>query len=165
MPAKKMTEEEKAARKAKAEARAKVLGAIKLSEVKFSVTAPQPDRVKTHGREPAERSKIQRAVDKLVEQAYDKWVKAGKPEKTSEKPPGHITVANDPETVDAIVAVVRSAGVFTKHRVRFLEPEESEDKTKLDIAFVVSDPLAKETASESEATDDDSDESGKEGDE
>jgi hypothetical protein len=123
----------------------KPLAEIPLKDLKFAVSAPQPERIKTHGRAQAERSKVQKAIDRLVQQAYDKWVKAGQPEKTADKPPGHIYSPNDEATVNGIVAGVRSSSQFLKHSIRFLENEDREDGT-VDIAFVVFDKPSKEAA-------------------
>lgn len=102
---------------------------------------------------PRERSKEQKAVDKLVKSAYDAWVKAGKPEKFAQSPGGRLTVpVGDPET--KVRRMLTNSAAFLGVSVRHGEAKKSEvDGTELvTLAFRVVDRTDRSGASEAEAS-------------
>jgi hypothetical protein len=83
------------------------------------------------------RSKEQRAIDKMVELAYKKWVEAGKPKEFSKSPGGHLTV---PESQVLVVErAIRKSGVFLHLSIRFGSNEPDADGNVV-IVFRAADP-------------------------
>lgn len=97
----------------------------KLPELDLSALAGDPVIVTSaetmHAFRPqrADRSPQQRRVDAFVHQAYDSWVKAGRPEKwTAEKPHG-VRLNVDEAQLASLQAAIRKGGDHYNFRIRF----------------------------------------------
>lgn len=112
---------------------------------KLALIGPDPARkpVRGAGRKPAERSKTQKAFDMLVEQAYDKWVKAGKPAKFEDHPLGMVIVP--PVYEEGVRKAVRSGAALQNRSVRFGDSKLT-DEGNLEVVFSVSDRKVKAEA-------------------
>lgn len=94
------------------------LPALDLSDVQLSVAGPEVAREHIARKGPRERSKAQKTLDTLVQRAYDKWVKAGKPDNFADRPVG---VARVPEAQLMTVkrALQVGSGTFLNVSIRF----------------------------------------------
>ena len=115
-----------------------------MAQVKLALIGPDPARkpVRNAGRKPVERSKTQLAFDKLVAQAYDKWVKAGKPAKFEEHPLGMVIVP--PVYEEGARKAVRSAAGLHGYSIRFGESKLDSETGNLEVAFSAIDRKVKE---------------------
>lgn len=111
---------------------------------KLALIGPDPARkaVRNAGRKSAERSKTQLAFDKLVAQAYDKWVKAGKPAKFESHPLGMVVVP--PVYEEGARKAVRSAGGLYGYSIRFGESKLDSESGNLEVVFSAVDRKVKE---------------------
>lgn len=113
---------------------------------KLALIGPDPARkaVRNAGRKPAERSKTQKAFDSLVKQAYDKWVKAGKPDKFESRPLGMIIVP--PVYEEGARKAVRSAGSLHGYSIRFGDSKLDSESGNLEVVFSAVDQKVKPEA-------------------
>jgi hypothetical protein len=119
------------------------LPALDLTGSQLSIVGPDRLAKAAPKRNAKARSKEQLVIDDVVSQAYDAWVKAGKPGAFAESPGAALLVA--PGQEEATVAAVRRGAAFQGKSVRF--GEISKDGERVVIAFRVADlkPRAKKS--------------------
>jgi len=121
------------------------LSTMDASIVKAEVVA---DRKRTRNTSARERKAQQKAIDGLVQKAYDAWVKAGKPSEWAKMPGANVKL---PATqLDTLKSAVYAAGQYLDLRVRFGNVSIVDvDGTEIaDVVFTASDkPVEAEDAS------------------
>jgi len=112
------------------------LATMEATIIKPSVIA---ERRRTRSTSDRERKAQQKAVDGLVQKAYDAWVKAGKPTEWAKMPGANVQL---PATqLDTLKSAVYSAGQYLDLRVRFgnITIAERDGVEYADVVFTASD--------------------------
>lgn len=75
---------------------------------------------------PRKRSEEQQKYDQLVVMLVEKWIEAGRPSASAEKPCAYIVVGNEDDYTNK-QKLLRSAGSFTGNSVRFYDSVQGDD--------------------------------------
>jgi hypothetical protein len=95
----------------------KKLPPLDLSDAQLSLVGPDVLQARRKTRGSRERTKAQKTLDALVQKAYDKWVKDGRPDDFGKRPGGHVRV---PESqLLSVKRAIYSAGKFLNMAIRF----------------------------------------------
>jgi hypothetical protein len=118
---------------------------LDLTGIKATPVTTREQLVK-HRNTKGERTPEQIAVDKLVVNAYNRWVEAGKPEAWLECNTGYL-MEMPLDQVETFVHLVRKAGVYHDHAIRFGRTLEGEDGLA-QVLFVAKDRPVKDGESD-----------------
>lgn len=126
--------------------------ALDLTTMDASIVKPAvvAERKRTRNVSLKERKAQQKAVDGLVQKAYDAWVKAGSPTAWADQPGGHVILPMP--QLETLKSAVYAAGQYLDLRVRFgsINEVDRDGQPYADVVFVATDKPA-DKADESES--------------